>query len=34
MLQIARREKDKAIRKVTKIEYRNRVSEVKDIKGL
>ena len=34
ILQIARREKDKAIRKATKMEHRNRVSEVKDMKGL
>jgi len=32
ILQIARREKDKAIRKATKMEHRNRVSEVKDMK--
>ena len=34
ILQIARREKDKAIRKATRMEHRNKVSEVKDIKGL
>ena len=34
ILQLARRKKDKAIRKATKTEHRNRVSEVKDVKGL
>ena len=33
-LQIARQEKDKTIRKAIKMEHRNRVSKVKDIKGL
>ena len=34
ILQLVRWEKDKAIKKITKIEYRNKVSKVKDIKGL
>ena len=32
-LQIAKQEKDKTIKKATKMEHRNRVSKVKDIKG-
>ena len=34
ILQLVRWEKDKAIRKATKIKHKNRVSKVKNIKGL